>query len=390
MTRSVARAFRAQTGRDPDGTWSAPGRVNLIGEHTDYNDGFVLPFALPLRTEVAAGRRQDGLLRINSCQYPGESTVVPIDALTPLRPGGWSAYVAGVAWSLRAAGHSISGLDLVVDGQVPRGSGLSSSAAIECATALAVASVYDLDLGPVQLARHAQRAENEFVGVPCGLMDQMVSMCARAGEAMLFDARSGATEHIEFDPPGAGLRLCVIDTRSSHEHAGGAYAIRRQECATAADRLGVPALRDIPPEGLEDALRSLAETPVLARRIRHVVTENARTLQAADLLRAGRMDEIGPLLTASHRSLRDDFEVSTPELDLAVEAACAAGALGARLTGGGFGGCAIALVPEEQVTAVTEAVTTSFRQANLPFPTVTTAEPSGGARQDPERAHGHE
>jgi galactokinase len=390
VTSAVARAFRAQTGRDPEGIWSAPGRVNLIGEHTDYNDGFVLPFALSLRTAVAAARRQDGLLQTSSCQYPGETTVVPIDALTPLALSGWSAYVAGVAWSLRSAGHSIGGLDVVVDGQVPRGSGLSSSAAIECATALAITGICGLDLGPAQLARLAQWAENEFVGVPCGLMDQMVSMCAQPGQAMLFDARSGATEHIEFNPPTAGLRLCVIDTRSRHEHAGGAYAARRRDCATATARLGVPALRDIRPEGLEDALRSLAETPVLAQRVRHVVTENARTLHTADLLRARRMDGIGPLLTASHSSLRDDYEVSTPELDLAVEAACAAGALGARLTGGGFGGCAIALVPEDRVTAVTEVITTSFRDARLALPTVTTAQPSWGARQDSDRPHGYE
>jgi galactokinase len=386
MTSVVNRAFQARTGRRPEGIWSAPGRINLIGEHTDYNDGLVLPFALSLRTVVAAARRQDGMLQISSCQYPGAATAVPMDALTPLRPGGWSAYVAGVAWSLRSAGHPLSGLDVVVDGRVPRGSGLSSSAAIECAAALAMADSCGLDLGPAQLASHAQRAENEFVGVPCGLMDQMVSMCARSGHAMLFDARSGETRHIEFDPAAAGLRLCVIDTRTRHEHARGAYAARRHECATAAARLGVPALRDIPAEGLEDALRSLAATPVLARRTRHVVTENARTVHTARLLRACRMNEIGPLLTASHHSLRDDYEVSTPELDLAVEAACGAGALGARLTGGGFGGCAIALVPEQQVTAVTEVVRTSFRSAGLAPPTVTTAEPSSGAHRDPDQA----
>jgi galactokinase len=385
MTTAATGAFRAQTGRAPEGIWSAPGRVNLIGEHTDYNDGLVLPFALSLRTAVAAARRRDGMLRITSCQYPGATTVVPIDSLAPLHPGGWPAYIAGVAWSLRLSGHPLSGLDVVVDGRVPRGSGLSSSAALECAAALAIAGVCGLDLGATKLARHAQRAENEFVGVPCGLMDQMVSMGARPGHALLFDTRSGATEHIELDPAAAGLRLCVIDTHTRHEHAGGAYAARRHDCATAADRLGVPALRDIPADGLNDALRSLAETPVLARRTRHVVSENARTLHTADLLRAGRMDEIGPLLTASHHSLRDDFEVSTPELDLAVETACAAGALGARLTGGGFGGCAIALVREQQVTAVTEGVTARFRSAGLALPTVTTAEPSGGARQDWDR-----
>jgi galactokinase len=388
MTSAVTRAFEAQTGRKPEGIWSAPGRVNLIGEHTDYNEGLVLPFALSLRTVVAAARRQDEMLQISSCQYPGPATVVPLDALTPLRPIGWPAYVAGVAWSLRSAGHSLSGLDVVVDGRVPRGSGLSSSAAIECAAALAMADICGLDLGPAQLARHAQRAENEFVGVPCGLMDQMVSMCARSGHAMLFDTRNDETEQIAFDPAAAGLRLCVIDTRTRHEHARGAYAARRDECATAAARLGVPALRDIPAEGLRDALRSLAETPALARRTRHVVTENGRTVHTSQLLRARRMNEIGPLLTASHHSLRDDYEVSTPELDLAVEAACAAGALGARLTGGGFGGCAIALVPEQQVTVVTEVIMTSFRSAGLAVPTVSTAEPSSGARQDSDRSAG--
>lgn len=375
-------AFRAHTGREPEGVWSAPGRVNLIGEHTDYNQGVVLPFALPLRTAVAAARRHDGVLMMRSCQQPGPAVAAAVDTLVPGAVQGWAAYVAGVVWSLREAGHGVEGIDMVVDGGVPQGAGLSSSAAIECAVAFAVAELYNVGVAPADLARHAQHAENDFVGVPCGLMDQMVSMLATAGHALFFDTRDGATEDIGFDLPAAGLTLLIIDTHTKHHHAGGAYADRRQACAAAADRLGVRSLREVPSERLEEALSVLADTPVLARRMRHIVTENARTLEAAELLRAGRIADIAPLLLASHASLRDDFEVSSPELDMVVEAACGGGALGARMTGGGFGGCAIALVAEEQASAVVEAVAAEALAHGFPTPTATPAVPSAGTRRD--------
>jgi galactokinase len=379
---TLASVFTTLTGRPPEGTWSAPGRVNLIGEHTDYNDGFVLPFALPARTTAAAARRSDGRLTVRSLQRPGEVADLPVAALRPGSPAGPAAYVAGVVWALRAAGHSVSGLDIIIDGAVPVGSGLSSSAALECCTALAVTALSGIRLPLADLARLAQRAENDFVGVPCGIMDQLASMLARAGHALFVDIRSGAVEHVPFDPAATDLALLVIDTRVHHDLADGGYADRFASCAEAARLLGVTALRDVPVAGLADALTRLAATPVLARRVRHVVTENARVLAAVDLLRAGRLDEIGPLLSASHRSLRDDFEVSAPELDTAVAAAVGAGALGARMTGAGFGGSAIALTPTASSAAVARAVTAAARQAGYPAPTVGAAVPSAGAHQD--------
>lgn len=378
----AADAFLAHTGRKPEGVWSAPGRVNLIGEHTDYNEGFVLPFALRLRTAVAAARRDDQMLCVHSCQRAGEGMSISLEALVPGAVEGWAAYVAGVVWSLRQAGHRVEGVDLVVDGAVPAGAGLSSSAAIECAVALALADLYDIAAAPAALARVAQRAENDFVGVPCGPMDQMVSMLATAGHALFFDTRSGATEQISFDPSAAGLTLLVLDTHAKHSHARGAYADRRQACATAAARLGVPTLRDVPTERLDEALAALADAPVLARRARHVITENARTVRTAELLRQGRLAEIGPLLTQSHASLRDDFEVSTPALDTVVDAAMRAGARGARMTGGGFGGCAIALAEDGLAPAIVDAVRREAVARGFAAPTATPGVPSAGARRD--------
>jgi galactokinase len=381
-TSPAADAFLAHTGRRPEGVWSAPGRVNLIGEHTDYNEGFVLPFALHLRTAVAAARRDDHMLCVRSRQRPDERMSIPLDALAPGAVEGWAAYVAGVVWSLHEADHGVEGVDLVVDGAVPAGAGLASSAAIECAVALALADLYDVAVAPASLARVAQRAENDFVGVPCGLMDQMVSMLATAGHALFFDTRSGATEQIGFDPAAAGLTLLVLNTHAKHSHARGAYADLRQACATAAARLGVAALRDVSTERLDEALAALAGAPVLARKVRHVVTENARTVRTAELLRQGRLAEIGPLLTSSHASLRDDLEVSTPALDMVVDAAMRAGALGARMTGGGFGGCAIALVADGLAPAMVEEVSREALARGFSAPTAMPAVPSAGARRD--------
>jgi galactokinase len=375
---SLRGAFRDWTGQLPEGVWSAPGRVNLIGEHTDYNDGRVLPLGIPLRTAVAAARRQDGRLRIRSRQQTDHPVEVELDALAPGAVSGWAAYVAGVVWSLRAFGCPAGGMDLLVDGSVPPGSGLSSSAAIECATALAVSELWGAVGDAATLARRCQHAENDFVGVPCGLMDQMIAMTGHAGHAMLLDTRSGQVEHLEFDPPAHGLNLLVIDTHTRHAHAANAYADRRRECAEAAARLGVAALRDAP----NDAVRVLAGKPVLARRVRHVVSEDDRTVRAAALLRAGRPAEIGPLLDESHESLRHDFEVSCAELDTAVAAARAAGALGARLTGGGFGGCVIALVPADRVAAVSASVVAAARQSGCPEPAFLESTASAGARRD--------
>lgn len=365
--------------RSADALWQAPGRVNLIGEHTDYNDGFVLPVALPHSITAAAARRDDGILRFVSLQ--DESRVeTHIDKLEPQMLSGWAAHPAGVIWALQEAGHHIGGLDLLVDGTVPVGAGLSSSAALACATALATADLHGLELERHALARLAQRAENDFVGMPCGILDQSASLLSRAEHALFLDTRTQRTEHIPLPLAAHGLQLLVINTRAEHRLVDGEYAKRRRTCENAAAELGVSALRDIALHELPDALTKLPDD-VMRRRVRHVVTENARVLDTARLLRSDAITDIGPLLTASHASLRDDYEVTIPQLDLAVETALNAGALGARMTGGGFGGCVIALVPTEKIEPCTSAVRKAFRERHLTKPEHYTVTPSEGAQQ---------
>jgi galactokinase len=297
----------------------------------------------------------------------------------PGRVEGWAAYPAGVAWALGQAGVEVGGVDLVVDGNVPAGSGLSSSAALECATATALADLHGADLDRPTLAALARRAENEVVGVPSGVMDQMASMLGRAGHALFLDTRSLATEQVPLPLEAADLSLVVIDTRAGHRLVDGAYADRRAACEAAAAVLGVPALRDATPERVEAAAAALGDPGL--RRARHVVTENARVLEAVELLRAGELDRLGPLLAASHASLRDDYEVSSPELDTAVEAAVAAGAVGARMTGAGFGGSAVALVPRDLTGRVDQRVRAAFAAAGFGPPEVGPVVPSDGAHR---------
>jgi galactokinase len=372
----AAAGHRAMTGRDPDGCWAAPGRVNVIGEHTDYSDGLCLPMAIDLGVVAAASRREDGVLRMRSLD--GEGTV-ELTAADLRRASGWAAYPAGVAWALREAGHAIGGADLVFASSVPAGAGLSSSAALECATGRALADLHGVAVDPIALARAAQRGENEVAGVPCGIMDQLASTAGRAGCALLLDVRALSVTPIPFDLPADGLALVVVDTRTRHQHAGGEYAARRAACETAAAQLGVAALRDVAFADLDRALARLAD-PVLVRRARHVVTEIERVRRAVAALAAGRPAALGPLLTASHASLRDDFEVSSAELDLGVEAALAAGALGARMMGGGFGGSLLALVVKGGVDALERAVAGAFERAGLGPPGFFRAVPSAGAR----------
>jgi galactokinase len=363
----AAAAFESALGHPPAGVWSAPGRVNLIGEHTDYNGGYVLPFAINLRTQVAASLRADRRVSARSLQREAEPKEFALDDLHPDVDGGWAGYAVGVVWALREKGYDVGGVDLVLDGQVPTGSGLSSSAAIECAVGLAVLDLHGIDIAREELARIAQYAENNFVGVPCGLMDQMAVSVCRADNALFFDVRDDVREDEPFAPQDEGLAVLVINTRAQHAHAGGEYAARRRSCEEAAKQLDVAFLRDITAPELDDALDRL-DDEVLRRRTRHIVTENERVLTTVRYLRDGRLTEIGPLLTASHESLRDDFEVSAPELDAAVDAALAAGALGARMTGGGFGGSAIALIRADDAEAVTAAVETAFAVRDFKAP----------------------
>jgi galactokinase len=368
--------FARQYGEQPRGTWHAPGRVNLIGEHTDYNDGFVLPFAIGAGVTAAAARRPGGQLALASLQAPGQEVTVPLDGLAPGSVTGWAAYPAGVAWALRTAGYPVAGTSLSYDSDLPLGAGLSSSAALECATALALTDLHGIALPRPQLAAIAHRAENDFVGAPTGIMDQSAALLCQAGHALLLDCRSGIGTAVPLDPGPAGLTLLVIDTGVRHEHAVGGYAARRQACEEAALALGVRSLRDI-----TDSSELAGLDPLLARRARHVVTENSRVLAMAALLRAGQLGRAGPLLTASHASLRDDFEVSWPEADAVVASAIEAGAYGARMTGGGFGGAVLALIRSELLRPVRAAIAERFSQAGWPAPRFGSAVPSAGARR---------
>ena len=364
-------------GRGHDGAWRAPGRVNLIGEHTDYNDGLVLPIALPRQITVTAAARDDGLLRLASAQESGPVVEVELAALAGQDGLGWAAYPAGAAWALREAGYDVGGADVLVESDLPTGAGLSSSAALLCATAVALLGLRGIDVAPEDVARLAQQAENEFVGAPVGLMDQMASMCCTAGHALFFDVQAMRTEQVPFDPAADGLRLLVVDVKAPHRHVDGEYAARRRSCEAAAAALGVPSLRAIGIDELDTLAR--IDDEVTRRRARHVVTEIDRVEQSVELMRAGRLLDVGPLFTASHASMRDDFEITAPEIDLAVDAALAAGAVGARMTGGGFGGCIIALVEAGTADTVLAAIETAFAEHGFTAPSSLAADPSPGA-----------
>lgn len=354
------------------GRWAAPGRVNLIGEHVDYAEGLCLPFALAERTVVEASVRDDGRFTARSTAEHGIVDIA-LDEIGPGSPAGWAGYAAGVLWALRAAGHPVGGMDVRVTDTVPLGAGLSSSAALECAVALAADDLHGLGLPRTELAAACVRAENEIVGARTGGMDQTAALLATAGHALLLDTRDGSTRQVPFAPADDGLTLLVIDTRVRHRLADGRYGARRAAVERAAAALGLPSLR-------EATLRDLAglDDSILPRA-RHVVTEMARVRQVVAALDAGGAASIGPLLDASHESLRRDHEVSCPELDLACATARRAGASGARMTGGGFGGSAIALVPRGLVDDVTRAVRDAFARNGHREPTIRAAEPSDGA-----------
>jgi len=373
-----AKSYVEHHGSAPDGVWGAPGRVNLIGEHTDYNDGYVLPFALPLLTAVAASTVDRPEWTVWS-EATGGTVRFGQSDLMPGRVTGWAAYVAGVVWALREAGFAVPGARLVVASDVPLGSGLSSSAAIECAVLTALADLGGLDLPVPDRPRLAQRAENDYAGMPCGVMDQSAATLCTAGNALFLDCRTLAVEQIPFDIAADGLAVLVVDTRAPHRHVDNEYATRRAACEKAARILGVTALRDVAVADLPAALSTL-DDETLRRRVRHVVTEDRRVLDTVALLRAGDVVSIGPLMTASHASLRDDYEVSVPEVDTAVEAALEAGAYGARITGGGFGGCVLALIDSARAHAVGAAVARAYATHGFAEPTWFLAVPSAGAR----------
>ncbi|HEY5355059.1 MAG TPA: galactokinase [Streptosporangiaceae bacterium] len=373
--------FREQYASSPEGVWHAPGRANLIGEHTDYNDGFVLPFALNRGTFAAAAPHEDGVLELTSRQEPGgtggtRTVAIELDGLAPGSVSGWAAYPAGVVWSLRQAGYPVAGARMAVDSDLPQGAGLSSSASLECAVALALIQLAGLDVVRQELAGIARRAENDFVGVPTGIMDQSATLLCQPGHALLLDCRSGEADSVPLDPALSGLALMIIDTRARHALTESGYGARHIECEEAARALGVRTLRDV---AGPESLAALAD-PVLRRRARHVITENQRVLETAALLRRGQVAGVGRLLNESHASLRDDFEISWPEADVAVDAAVEAGVLGARMMGGGFGGSVIALIPRDGA-AVQDAVCAAFSRRGWPEPAFLDAPPSPSARR---------
>ena len=376
-TTDLEARFSAAYGRQPDGVWQAPGRVNVIGEHTDYNEGFVLPFAIDRTARVAVGVRPDSTVRMLSTYGDQGITAADTASLEGGTAKGWTKYPLGVIWSLQQRGIDVPGLDLLLDSDVPLGAGLSSSHAIECAVISALNDLTGAGMGPEDMVLATQRAENDFVGAPTGIMDQSASLRGSKGHAVFLDCRDQSVELVPFEAEAAGLVLLVIDTKVSHSHADGGYASRRASCELGAQVLGVKALRDVTVGDLEEASGLLDE--VTFRRVRHVVTENDRVLQTVELLRQQGPSAIGALLDASHASMRDDFEISCPELDLAVGSSRANGAIGARMTGGGFGGAAIALTPVSEEQQVRAAVVRAFAEAGYAAPDIFTVTPAAGA-----------
>ncbi|OII37398.1 galactokinase [Curtobacterium sp. MMLR14_010] len=375
--------FQQVFGHEPAVRYSAPGRVNLIGEHTDYNEGYVLPFAIDRRTTASIAPRADRTLRVASAFDPENVVSLSLDELSPDTMDGWSAYVFGIAWALQEQGADLSGatgLDVYIESDVPVGAGLSSSAAIECGVALAFNDLWELGLDRKQLARVGQYSENHAVGAPTGIMDQSASLLGEQDAVVFLDCRTLDTAVVDMALQAEGLEVLVVDTRVEHAHATGGYAARRASCEKGAQVLGVEALRDVAVDDLPRAQELLDDETF--RRVRHIVTEDQRVLDTVRTLREQGARAIGDLLIASHESMRDDFEISVPELDLAVATAMANGAVGARMTGGGFGGAAIALVDREARETIATAVTSAFADAGFREPTVFTVNAAQGARRD--------
>ena len=370
---SLARNFEELFGRKPEVISEAPGRVNLIGEHIDYSEGFVLPFAIADRTYAAIALRPDGLVRIASHQRKEKIFSIDIHDVKPGSKGDWEKYVLGVLWSLGIT----TGVDILVDGSVPAGAGLSSSAALECSVAVGLNELFSLNKSLEDLARATQKAENDYVGMPCGIMDQSVSLMGKVGAALLLDCRDLTTESVPFNVADAGLELLIIDTQAHHALIDGGYAERRAACESVAAKLNIPSMRHLTLEVLQANREKITETEFI--RARHAVTEIARVLAAVTALRTSDFETLGELINQSHISLRDDYAVSCPELDVAVDACLAAGAIGSRMVGGGFGGSAIALIKAQDVAKTREAVTTAFELRGFKRPRFFTSLPSAGA-----------
>ena len=370
---SIEEKFLEIFGEEPDLIAAAPGRVNLIGEHIDYSEGFVLPFAIKDRTTAAIRKRDDSVVRIASAQRRSKIVTVDINNVKPGLKGEWERYALAVLWSMGVK----TGVDLLIDGHVPLGAGLSSSAALECSVATAVNHLFDMGFSLEDLARLTQKAENQYVGVPCGIMDQSVSLMATIGSALLLDCRDLSTRNIPFDVASSGLELLIIDTQAHHALTDGGYAERRASCESVAAKLGIKSMRELTMPALESAKDQLTQVEFI--RARHAVTEMKRVLDCVEALSEANFEKVGELINQSHISLRDDYTVSCPELDTAVSASLAAGALGSRMVGGGFGGSAIALIDAAKTSETIKAVETAFAEKKFKAPRFFTSLPSQGA-----------
>jgi galactokinase len=381
-SHEVREDFRQQFGHQEVRVFRAPGRVNLIGEHTDYNDGFVLPVAIDRETVVAAAQNNSRRVRVHSLNV-NESAEFDLDNPGPKLRGVWLDYIEGVAQALKARGARLAGVDMALSSDVPVGAGLSSSAALEISTGMAMLAVSNVEIGRVELALAGQQAEHEYVGTRCGIMDQLVATCGLKGHALLIDCRSLATRQIPLDTSEIVIAIC--DTRVKHELSSSEYNKRREECERGVEILsealpGITALRDVSVADFEKYENRLPEP--IRSRCRHVVTENARTLMAADALEAADFALMGQLMLKSHESLRDDYEVSCKELDALVEIATSIeGVRGARMTGGGFGGCTVNLVERRALEKFQEKVTGEYNKVTGKIPTIYISEPGNGARE---------
>jgi galactokinase len=370
---TLEATFQELFGHKAEVLAEAPGRVNLIGEHIDYSEGFVLPFAIADRTYAAIARNNDGLVRIASQQRKNRIFTIDINDVEPGSAGEWEKYILGVIWTLDIK----SGVDILVDGHVPSGAGLSSSAALECSVAVGLNTLFDLKKTLEDLARATQKAENDYVGMPCGIMDQSVSLMGREGSALLLDCRDLSTESVPFDVASAGLELLIIDTQAHHALVDGGYAERRASCESVAAKFAIPSMRHLTMDVLDARKSEITETEYI--RARHAVTEIQRVKDAVIALKASDFTTLGRLINKSHISLRDDYTVSCPELDVAVDASLAAGALGSRMVGGGFGGSAIALIKADQIESVKESIRSAYAAKNFKAPRFFTSLPSAGA-----------
>ncbi len=376
----VADAFTQAHGGAPTLWVRAPGRVNLIGEHTDYNAGFVLPCAIDRQTLVAARPRSDGQIRVVAGDFDGATDAFGTQAPVPHHASApWANYVRGVVAVLQAElaarGVAVQGADLAIAGDVPQGAGLSSSASLEVAVLHTLNTLQGLGLARPAMALLAQRAENSFVGCQCGIMDQMISACGEAGHALLIDCRSLATRAV---PLPAGLAVVIVHSRVQRGLVDSAYNERRRQCEAAAAHYGVPALRDLNLAQLREGAEGL--DALTYRRARHIVTENQRTLDAATALAAGDLRRLGVLMAASHDSMRDDFEITHPAVDrlVAIAQAAIGPEGGARMTGGGFGGCIVALLPSERVPALQARIAAEYRAPGGEPATVWVCQAAGG------------